>query len=98
MKDKVMDKDGNEIIIEVFHPGVYLKEEIKRRGILNKDFAKQLLMKPSHLCNLFKGNRNITINIALLIEKSLNIRAEYWLLMQMDYDLYVTRKVINKNK
>ena len=40
MNNQVLDHNGNEIEIEAFHPGEFLKEEIEERGMLKKDVAK----------------------------------------------------------
>jgi addiction module HigA family antidote len=43
------------------------------------------------LSEIFAGKRNISARLALKLEKLLNISANYWLGMQMEYDLYVAR-------
>ena len=46
MNNQVLDHNGNEIEIEVFHPGELLKQEIEYRGILKKDVAKAIGILP----------------------------------------------------
>ena len=48
-------------------------------------------MYPSHFSDLLKGKRNISASIAVRLEKELNIPAEFWLGLQMDYDLHNER-------
>ena len=46
------------------HPGSILKEELKERGISQKNFAKEIEMQPSHLNEIIKGKRSITKQVA----------------------------------
>jgi HTH-type transcriptional regulator/antitoxin HigA len=91
MTNQVLAINGEEIEIEAFHPGEFLLEEIETRGLLKKDAAKALNILPHHLSEIFAGKRNISAKLALRLEKLLNISANYWLGMQMEYDLYVAR-------
>ena len=91
MTNQVLDLNNKEIEIEAFHPGEFLLEEIEERGLIKKDAAKELNILPHHLSEIFAGKRNISAKLALRLEKLLNISANYWLGMQMEYDLYVAR-------
>ena len=73
------------------HPGSILQEELKERGIKQKDFAKEIGMKAPHLSALIHGNRNISTAIASKIEAVLGIPASVWLNLQNQYDLYQDR-------
>ncbi len=90
----VHDIEGNELRTPVaFHPGEFLHEEVKERGIRKAEFAGKLGILPGHLSELFKGKRNITARLAVRIEKALNISAEYWLGLQITYDLIHAREL-----
>ncbi len=91
MNNKVLDHNGNEIEIEAFHPGEFLKEEIEERELLKKDVAKALNILPHHLSEIFAGKRNISATLAVKLEKLLGISAHYWLGLQMEYDLFVAK-------
>ncbi|MBE9600288.1 hypothetical protein IM797_13310 [Pedobacter sp. MC2016-24] len=43
-----------------------------------------------------KGKRNITAYIALKLETELDISAEFWLSLQMDYDLQLERNKLKQ--
>ena len=73
MNNQAIDHNGNEIEIEAFHPGEYLREEIEERVILKKDAAKSLGILPHHLSEIFVGKRNISATIAVRLEKLLGI-------------------------
>jgi antitoxin HigA-1 len=91
MNNQVLDHNGNEIEIEAFHPGEFLKEEIEERDLLKKDVAKALNILPHHLSEIFAGKRNISAALAIKLEKLLGISAHYWLGMQMEFDLFVAK-------
>lgn len=77
----------NDIQIEAFHPGEFLKEELQTRGILMKDAAGELKIYPHHLSEIFAKKRDISLKLAFKLEKYLGISAEYWLNMQLAYDI-----------
>ena len=93
MINQVLDNTGQEIEIEAFHPGSFLLEEIEERGILKKDAARELGILPHHLSEIFAGKRNISAKLAIRIEKLLGSSSHYWLGMQMEYDLYLAKRI-----
>ena len=92
-KHKVIGSKGNDLETNVLlHPGEVLGEELEARDILQKDFAKLLDLRPSHLNELIKGKRHVSALIALKLEKHLGIDAGFWMRLQVDYDLKQARK------
>ena len=57
--DLIKDNNGSVLIIEAFHPGVFLLEEINERGLLKKDVAKDLELLPNHLSDIFAGKLQV---------------------------------------
>lgn len=92
MNNQVLNHNGNEIEIEAFHPGEFLLEEIEERTLLKKDVAKVLDILPHHLSEIFAGKRNIPAKLAVKLEKLFGISAQYWLGLQMYYDLYQAKQ------
>jgi len=89
---KVTDKKENEIFThETLHPGEVLELELSVRGIKKSEFAQSLGIKPGHLSELLHGKRHVSAHTAINLEKLLGIAAEYWLRVQMHYDLQVER-------
>jgi addiction module HigA family antidote len=85
---KVTDKNGKKLTTDVkLHPGEVLADELSTREIMQKDFAKLIKLQAPHLNDLLKGKRHVSARIALKIEKELGIDAEYWLRLQISYDL-----------
>lgn len=71
------------------HPGSILVEELKERGIKQKDFAKSIGMEAPHLSALIHGKRNVTAAIATRLETGLGIPASVWLNIQNRYNLSI---------
>jgi len=92
MNNQIFNNEGAEIVIQAFHPGIFLLEEVEEREILKKDLAKELHVLPNNLSQIFAGKRNISVNLAIRLEKVLNISAEYWVGLQTAYDLQEARK------
>lgn len=93
MNNQVFNHKGAEIVVEAFHPGIFLLEEIEERGLLKKDVAKALDILPNNLSQIFTGKRNISAALALKLEKYLDgISADYWYGLQTAYDLQEARK------
>jgi HTH-type transcriptional regulator/antitoxin HigA len=85
-------KTINEIIpFSATHPGTLLKDELEAGGINQKDFAVEIGMQKTMLNEIIKGKRPVTADLALLLERTLGISAEYWLRFQSQYDLDVSR-------
>lgn len=90
---KVTDKNGKKITTDVLlHPGEVLADELEAREIKQKDFAQKIKLQAPHLNDLLKGKRHISARIAIKIEKETGIDADYWLRLQMAYDLAIARK------
>jgi addiction module HigA family antidote len=93
---KTVGATGEQIRINVLlHPGEVLAGELEARGEVRSAFAIKIGMYPSHFSNLLKGKRDISAGIAIKLEEELEIPAEFWLGLQMDYDLQHERERIN---
>jgi len=89
---KILNSKGKEIFTDVsLHPGEVLAMELEARGMRKSAFAENLGMKPSHFSELLHSKRHISAAIALKLEKLLDIPAEYWMRIQVYYDLFMER-------
>ena len=96
-KYKVVDRKGNEIHSKLnLHPGEILRDELDARELRKIDFAKALGVTPGNLSELLKGKRHISALTAIKLEKLLGISAEYWLRVQMYYDLATEREKLKQ--
>ena len=92
MKAK-MKKTANEIIPgDIFHPGEHIKDELEARELNQQYLVEKMGMSKSEISLLVHGHRNITPEIAVLLEKALGIDAEIWMNLQVKYDLDRVRK------
>ena len=88
-----INSKGKEIYTDVaLHPGELLQDELEAREIKKTAFAALLGIKPGHLSELLRGRRHVSAATALKLEKLLNIPAEYWMRLQVYYDLFVERR------
>ncbi|GAA4140773.1 HigA family addiction module antitoxin [Sphingobacterium kyonggiense] len=92
MNYTINDSKGNVLEVKAFHPGVFLEEEIEDRELLKKTVAQQLEILPTNLSEILKGKRNISPRLAVKLEKVFKISAEYWLNLQMAWDLQNARE------
>lgn len=67
------------------HPGEMLKDELKERGISQKQLAEQTGIKPSVISETVKGKRSVSLNVAVALEKALGIPADIWMNMQTQF-------------
>ncbi len=85
--------DENTVPALVLHPGEILREELKARGIMQKDFAAKIGMQATHLSALINGMRNITPAIAEKIAMGLDgIPSSFWTGLQERYNKHIMLK------
>jgi len=79
---------GNNITpFKATHPGILLQDELKARNIKQREMAYELGVLPTFLNEIIKGKRSITADFAILLEKVLEIPADYWLRFQAQHDI-----------
>ena len=81
---------------DVFHPGIILAEELEYRGMKQAGLARLLELNRSDISLVINGRRNMTITLALKLEKALDIPAETWMNLQMRYEIDRARKRITE--
>ena len=69
------------------HPGEMIKDELKERGMTQKQLATETGIKPSVLSETINGKRSVSLHVAVALEKALGIPAEVWMNLQTQYDL-----------
>ncbi len=67
------------------HPGEILREELKERGIKQKDFAKAIGWQATHLNEFIKGKRNLNEDLAMRLESLLGIPFKTWMSLHSGY-------------
>lgn len=83
-----MTTQSNILPYEATHPGTLIKDELEARDDMKqKDLAKELGVKATFLNEIIKGKRPVTADIAILLEKSLEVPADYWMKFQSQYEI-----------
>ena len=77
---------------EVKPPSHYLEQELLKRRISHSKLAIALGISPSHIGGLCSNRSRISPRMALKLERVLGIKAEDWLRMRADYDLWEIRR------
>ncbi len=81
-----METNDNKIAFKAVHPLETVKDELKARGLTQKQFAQLMGMQASNVSRMFKSHADITIDLAERLEKALDIPAEFWLSLQTTYN------------
>ena len=78
----------NKQKIKPVHPGEILLEEfLKPIGISQNKLAVDIGVPPRRINEIVHGKRRITADAALRLGRYFRISAQFWLGLQMDYDL-----------
>lgn len=79
------------------HPGETIREDVlKPLGMSVNQLAKALGVTAARLNEIVRGRRAITADTALRLARYLGSSAEFWLGLQLEYDLRVAREAKQK--
>jgi len=79
------------------HPGeVLLEEFLKPMGLSQNRVAIDIGVPARRINEIVLGKRRITADTALRLARYFDISPQFWLGLQMDYDLDVTEDAIAK--
>lgn len=93
-KGEIMLKNGMRPV----HPGeVLLEDYLKPLGISVNALSKALHVPYSRLRQLVDGNRGVTADTALRLERYFGSEAQGWLNLQSAYDLQIAEKNVGKS-
>lgn len=74
------------------HPGEILVEEfLKPMGLSQNRLALAIKVPPRRINEIVLGKRRITADTALRLAKYFNMSPQFWLGLQMDYDLDIAK-------
>lgn len=80
------------------HPGEILDEEfLKPFKITAYRLAKETRMPATRVSEILKGRRRITADTALRLSKFFGNSPDFWLSIQMEYDLREERQTIQED-
>lgn len=79
------------------HPGEVLEEEfLKPLELSAYRLAKETKIPQTRISEIIKGRRRITADTALRLAKFFGNTPQFWLGLQIDYDLEESRKCLDK--
>lgn len=76
----------------IIHPGEILGDELKARGIKQKDFAEIIGVTGTWLNLLIHGSRIMNTRIAYLVATGLGMDVKLWLNLQRNYEVDCLKK------
>src|ERR1035437_2940303 len=86
-------KDGWNITRPGVHPGVMLREEFMQPlSISINGLALELHVPVTRISQIANGVRGITADTALRLARHFGTSADFWMNIQKDYDLLLTRR------
>jgi antitoxin HigA-1 len=74
------------------HPGEHLGEELRELGLSATEFARQIAVPANRITGILNGARAITADTALRLGHWFGTSAEFWLNLQMLYELRLAQK------
>lgn len=78
-------------------PGdVLLEEFLKPMDITQNQLAKDINVPASRVCQIIHGKREITADTALRLGKYFGIEPEFWLNLQVRYNMKIARNMLGK--
>ena len=79
------------------HPGeVLLEEFLKPMNISTTQIAQDLNVSQDIIEKIIEGQKSISANIALRLARYFNVSAQFWLGLQIDYDLDTTEDTVGE--
>ncbi len=79
-------------VFSPIHPGEILLEEfLKELDISQNQLGRDLGIPPQRINQIVQGKRSITTDSALRLSKYFNTTAQFWLNLQMKYDLEMAK-------
>ena len=78
------------------HPGEILADELEEIDLSAKKLADLLEVPPNRLYQILAGKRNITADTALRLSRYFGTSADFWMSLQMAYELDLARQEIGK--
>ena len=83
--------------LEPVHPGeVLLEEFLKPMNLSQNRLALDIGVPPRRINEIVLGKRSITADTALRLGRYFRMSSQFWLGLQMDYDLDVTADTLAK--
>ena len=80
--------------LPAIHPGDFLAETLEELALSQAAFARAIGVSPMRISHVVKGARPVTAELALLFGRAFGQSPQYWLNLQVDYDLKIAEAAI----
>ncbi|MEV4050778.1 helix-turn-helix domain-containing protein [Amycolatopsis sp. NPDC049688] len=74
------------------HPGTVLRDVLMNRGIRQAELAERTGLTPKHINQIVNGSIGISSDIAVLLERALDIPARRWVELDVFHSTYESKK------
>ena len=78
------------------HPGEVLADELQERDLNATALARQLLVPANRITQLSAGERNLTADTALQLNRFLGTGPELWMNLQKAYELRLAEQTLKE--
>ena len=78
------------------HPGEVLADELQERDLNATALARQLLVPANRITQLSAGERNLTADTALQLNRFLGTGPELWMNLQKAYELRLAEQALKE--
>ena len=78
------------------HPGELLGDELTEIGVSLNELSRALRVPMNRISAIVNGKRAITVDTALRLARYFGTSSQYWLNLQIAYDLEVADREIRK--
>ncbi len=82
--------------LPAIHPGAFLAEILGEMKLSQAEFARAIGVSPMRISHVIKGDRPVTAELSLLFGRAFNQSPQYWLNLQVSYDLKIADANIGK--
>ncbi len=82
--------------LPAMHPGEFLAETLEELDLSQAAFARAIGVSPMRISHIINGTRPVTAELALLFGRAFDQTPQYWMNLQMDYDLKTAQSAIGK--
>ena len=78
------------------HPGEILREQLDELELSANALSKALGVPVNRVTTILNGQRGVTADTALRLERAFGVSADFWLNLQSHYELEVARRDAGK--
>jgi len=79
------------------HPGVILRQTMEEMGLSQYAVSKALSVPPRRINEIVHGKRGITADTALRLSRYFGTSAQFWMNLQVVYDLEKARRKLGRH-